>query len=90
MPRKSPPPHVARLVWRITDETPMGTYVDIGAAKDVLRRKDSEEACPKSWVDSSFDLLHGIDVTVDPMSMEQLKELFGDDADLRSTRPPAY
>jgi hypothetical protein len=77
-------------VWRITDEAPMGTYVDVGAKKDVQRQRAPEEVCPKSWVDSSFDLLNGIDVMVDPITNEQLQALFGDDEVWPSTRPTGY
>lgn len=83
MTRKQPPPHVARLVWRITDEAPMGEYVRMAtAAKDVgTRPKEPTEIYSGGWVDSSFDLLHGTDVSdaTDTLSPDQLDDLFRPD-----------
>ncbi len=86
MSRKKPPPHVVKLVWRITDEAPMGTYVD---ANEPKKGKEPTEVFHGGWVDSSFDLLHGTDVAdaTDTISPDQLDELFGDDEEWPSTRP---
>jgi hypothetical protein len=92
MARKTPPSHVVKLVWRITDEAPMGTYVDANAPKPERCSKGPVEVFSGGWVDSSFDLLHGGDVTDDPdtITPEQLDELFGDGEEWPSTRPSSY
>lgn len=81
MSRRKPPPHVVKLVWRITDEAPMGEYVDPNAPRKASDLKRSAEGHSPSWTDSSFDLLHGADVTHDPdgISPDLLNELFRDD-----------
>lgn len=86
MSRKKPPPHVVKLVWRITDEAPMGTYVDPNEAK---KGKEPTEVFRGGWVDSSFDLLQGADVAdaTESISPAQLDELFGSDEEWPNTRP---
>lgn len=81
MSRRKPPPHVVKLVWRITDEAPMGEYVDARAQRSASGTKQGAESRSVGWVDSSFDLLHGADVTHDPDGIppDLLKELFRDD-----------
>lgn len=80
MSRKKPPPHVVKLVWRITDEAPMGEYVDANAPRKASDLNAAEGRSP-GWTDSSFDLLHGADVTHDPEDLppDLLHELFRDD-----------
>ena len=63
-----------RLIWRITEAAPLGEYVD---AADVAAAAAAARAAPVAtapvlpeatvssggWVVSSFELLHGADVT---------------------------
>jgi len=62
--RKQPAP-AKKLVWRITEAAPLGEFVDLNAAA----QKPAAPALPEAtvstggWVVSSFELLHGADVT---------------------------
>ena len=56
-------PKRANMVWRITDNKPLGEWVDSGVP--VIPQppaKDLPEVTYGSWVTSSYDLLHGTDV----------------------------
>ena len=67
MNQRKPPVPAKRLVWRITDAAPLGEYVDpqaIAAPPSVLPVAEATESSG-GWVVSSFDLLHGADVTED-------------------------
>ena len=75
MPKDSP-----TMVWRISENTPMGEWVDLRAAPRVpARRNDLPDVEPGTWVRSSFDLLDGIDVNEeeDTVPAELFDELFG-------------
>ena len=84
--RKQPVP-VKRLVWRITEAAPLGEYVDSRAP----HAKPAEPPLPEAtvstggWVVSSFELLHGADIT------EGYDTVPGDlfDAFFSSPEPPA-
>ncbi len=90
MSRKPPKPH-PRLVWRITEDAPMGAWVDPSRPRpvDPAAAHDAREASSSGWVVSSFDLQRGADVRDDPDTMppELYDELFaapsprGDGAD---------
>jgi len=71
-------PSTVRLVWRMTDANPMGSYVDRGPSAKAVR-VPQPEVVSGNLVDSSFDLLQGTDVSDNPdtLSPELLDELFG-------------
>jgi len=52
-----------RLVWRITADAPLGEFVDPDAQPPRPATTDPE---PGGWVMSSFDLLHGADISEGP------------------------
>jgi hypothetical protein len=73
MVQRKPTPAAKRLIWRITEAAPLGEYVDaadVAASAAAARTAASPaptlpEATVSSggWVVSSFELLHGADVT---------------------------
>ena len=81
--RKQPPP-AKKLVWRITEAAPLGEFVDPQAQP----QRPTPEALPEAtvstggWVVSSFELLHGADVTegYDTVPSDLLDQLFADPA----------
>ena len=82
MARMNQPASGAKRVWRITDDAPMGAYVDRTAPKANPHPLAQPEVVYGGWVESSFDLLHGTDVSDNPdtLTPELLDELFGDGA----------
>lgn len=62
--RKQPAPG-KKLVWRITEAAPLGEFVDPQAAAPKPAQPNLPETTESSggWVVSSFELLHGADVT---------------------------
>ena len=73
-------PASAKSVWRISDEAPMGEWVDSGTVTPVRPvKKDLPEVSYGSWVTSSYDLLHGTDVieSDDTVPGELFDEFFG-------------
>jgi len=75
MPKEAP-----TMVWRISESTPMGEWVDLRAAPRVSAPKlDLPEVQQGTWVRSSYDLLDGIDVDEadDTVPADLFDELFG-------------
>ena len=73
-------PTSAKLIWRISDEAPMGEWVDSGTATPPRPvKKDLPEVSYGSWVTSSYDLLHGTDVieSDDTVPGDLFDEYFG-------------
>ena len=74
------PPVPAKPVWRISEEKPMGEWVDSAVPSPP---RPSREGLPQSargsWVASSYDLLHGTDIVEDDDTIpgELFDELFG-------------
>jgi hypothetical protein len=65
--RKKPSPPPTKLVWRVSQAAPLGEFVDPSAPPPVLPGNDLPEATAGGgWVVSSFELLHGADVTEGP------------------------
>ena len=67
-------------VWRISAEKPMGEWVDAQAIPTDRPNSDElPEVSLGSWASSSFDLLHGTDVSESPDTVpgDLLDELFG-------------
>ena len=77
MVQRKPAPAGKRLIWRITEAAPLGEYVDAAdvaaatAAAAAARTATAQAQAPLpeatvssgGWVVSSFELLHGADVT---------------------------
>jgi hypothetical protein len=79
MPRKKPPVRSPRVVWRIADDMPAGEYVHVESSPRAVGPKNPSEGGCVGWAESSFDLLHGTDVTDNPdtLTPELLDDLFG-------------
>jgi hypothetical protein len=67
-----------KLVWRISESSPKGEWVDVNAPIARPSRNDLPEVSSGGWVGSSFDLLSGADVSDDPDTVPNalLDELF--------------
>ena len=74
MVQRKPTPAAKRLIWRITEAAPLGEYVDASevAASAAAAARSAAAPVPAlpeatvssgGWVVSSFELLHGADVT---------------------------
>jgi hypothetical protein len=76
--RHSAPRPVKKLVWRISEEAPLGAWVDSTSAATSTAKTEPSEGPSDSWASSSFDLLHGVDVSEneDTVPAELLEELF--------------
>ncbi len=76
--RHSAPLPLKKLVWRISESTPAGEWVDSTSATTRTSKTEPPEEASDSWVSSSFDLLHGVDVSEngDTVPAELLDELF--------------
>lgn len=77
MSQRTPPPAAKKLVWRITEAAPLGEFVDPRASP--APRADLPEASSSGgWIVSSFELLHGADVSEDPQTVpgDLFDELF--------------
>jgi hypothetical protein len=66
MARVKSPAMPPRLVWRISVEAPNGLWVDPSKLEDSVLSQALPEMSSGSWVMSSFDLLHGTDITKTP------------------------
>jgi hypothetical protein len=77
---KSPRPK-GKLVWRISERAPMGEWVDPAHLVDEPTLVPNlPEVSSGGWVISSFDLLHGTDITEDTtIPGDLLDELFPSD-----------
>jgi len=68
------------LVWRITETAPMGEWIDAHTIPGDLSHDDElPEVSLGTWASSSFDLLHGADLSESPDTVpgDLLDELFG-------------
>lgn len=81
--RKQPAP-AKKLVWRITEAAPLGEFVDPKAAAHKPEPPGLPEPTVSTggWVVSSFELLHGADVTEgdDTMPGDLFDQLFAEPA----------
>ena len=75
---RKPPPKKKQLVWRISADTPNGSWVDPATSPIAAHEMELSDVQRGGWTASSFDLLNGCDVTDDPntLSDAQLDELF--------------
>ncbi len=77
--RKPPPGPPKRLIWRISESAPLGEFVDPSAPPPASAPSDLPEASfSGGWIVSSFELLHGADVSegTDTVPDELFDELF--------------
>lgn len=91
MARTTPTDRGARLVWRMTDSAPMGEFVNPADLKRDPHAKDQPEVTlGGGWIASSFDLLHGTDVTdyPDTVTPAQFDALFGKADEWPDTQAP--
>jgi hypothetical protein len=66
------------LVWRITEGSTKGEWVDPAAIPVTLPQARAPRVPSESWASSSFDLFNGCDVSESPDTVpgELLDELF--------------
>ena len=72
----------AKKVWRISELSPMGEWVNKDAPAPAKGSQDLPQVSSDTWVMSSYDLLDGTDVTEDALPHELFDEFFarqGDD-----------
>lgn len=62
MARPKAQPKTKRLVWRMTDNSPLGEWVDPNAKPEPTAPKELPEVSSGGWIVSSFDLLNGIEM----------------------------
>ena len=75
------PKGTSTKVWRISESSPMGEWVELTASPRTARisRSPLPEVEQGTWVRSSYDLLDGIDVNdgEDTVPADLFDELFG-------------
>ena len=80
MAQRNPPPPAKRMVWRISESAPLGEFVDPQAVVPKAAPTNLPETTESSggWVVSSFELLHGADLTEadDTVPADLFDELF--------------
>lgn len=87
MDHRKPPVARRKLVWRISERAPLGEWVDPSVAPAVAAAPAGAETPPLGelpevssggWIISSFDLLHGTDISEDEDTVpgDLLDELF--------------
>ena len=54
-----------KLIWRISDEAPLGEFVDPDAQTPPVSVKSLDISQP-GWAISSFELMRGVDISEDP------------------------
>ncbi len=68
-----------RMVWRISSAAPLGQLVDVASPVEAPVLRPPAEPTPPGWAMSSFELLHGVEITEeDPSTVpaELIDELF--------------
>ena len=81
-----------KLVWRISESTPLGEWVVAATTHPELLAAAKEVACGSSWASPSFDLLQGADVAEDgpdTLPGELYDEIFNADVDTAGQTSPA-
>jgi len=78
MARPKPQSKTKRLVWRMTENSPQGEWVDPDKPPPRPLKKELPEVTSGGWVVSSFDLLNGVDINDAPNTVpdELFDELF--------------
>ena len=54
-----------KLIWRISNEAPLGEFIDPDAEVPPVSPKSPDTAQP-GWAISSFELMRGVDISEDP------------------------
>jgi hypothetical protein len=77
MGQRKQPSRSKKMVWRITEAAPLGEFVDPDAATP-SQHTDQPEVSRGGWVVSSFELLHGTEISEGPDTVpaELFDELF--------------
>lgn len=86
--KNAPPVPTRRIVWRITSAAPQGEYVDSTLSTvpppdapelPAAVQEEPAERAERSWLLSSFELAHGLDVIEDDPTVpaELFDEHFG-------------
>jgi hypothetical protein len=70
MAKKAPVAPAAKRIWRMTPAAPMGEYVS-SAQRESIERLAEPEVSHGGWIESSFDLLRGVDVTEHDATMPE-------------------
>ena len=81
-----------RLVWRFSESALQGEWVEPGTTDRDISTAAKEVASGSSWASSSFDLLHGVEVTEDnpdTIPGELYDELFDAGAGGREPKAPS-
>jgi hypothetical protein len=81
-------PTRANMVWRISEEKPMGEWVAAGVPASARPSQgDLSQVARGSWVSSSYDLLNGTDIVEgdDTASGDLIYEFF--EIELSSVKP---
>ena len=71
--------HPNAKVWRISEDAPMGAWVDKKPSVNTAKSRGLPEIANNSWMTSSHDLLdgsHASEVPPDTMSSDLFNELF--------------
>jgi hypothetical protein len=94
MVQRKPPAPVKRMVWRISETAPLGEFVDpqIVAPKSTPSNLPETTESSGGWVVSSFELLHGADVTEgdDTVPADLFDELFTPSGPAaKASKPPS-
>ena len=78
MNARKPPQKKKQFVWRISADTPNGSWVDPATSPIAAHEIELSDAQRGGWTASSFDLLNGCDVIDEPSTLSdaQLDELF--------------
>ncbi len=86
--QRKAPARTRNQVWRIDENAPMGHWVDPAALTTPVAKLEVPEVSSGGWVMSSFDLLHGTDISEiqDTVPDALLDELFLPQADAAGKR----
>jgi hypothetical protein len=92
--KNKPAARTTKVVWRISESSPMGEWVELRPARSAPPRTtsplgDLPEVSFGGWVMSSFDLLNGTDINENPDTVpgELYDELFAPQEDAFKTPP---
>ncbi len=87
--QRKEPADASMLVWRISENTPLGEWVEAHTIPgDLPHHEELPEVTLGGWAESSFDLLHGTDVSDSPDTVpgDLLDELFSPHGDTAKPR----
>lgn len=84
--RRKEPADFRMLVWHVSEHSPAGRWIDAHTIPgDLAHDRELPDVASGTWASSSFDLLHGTDVSESPDTVpgDLLDELFGPHDDPR-------